>query len=104
LFITSESAVNKETKITHVKHANEDSKAVLPKCLPVHDDWIVTCREEGCDVRLYFDHILYTKDEARSSFAKSEHVKFKTTNVCRYRKIKPLKEMHNFDTRERKLA
>jgi len=95
LFIIAETPVNKDHKSTTMKHANAIDVCIQPKHLPCNGDWIVTSVDVDCNVRLYFDKS-YTRDEARGSFAKSEHVKKPTTRICRYKKIVPLKEMHNF--------
>lgn len=95
LFIIAETPVNKEHKSTTMTHAKAIDVCICPKHLPCNGDWIVTSVDPDCNTRLYFDKD-YTRDEARGSFAKSEKVKKPTTRICRYKKIVPLKEMHNF--------
>jgi len=97
LFIVAESFVDKSINATVTQHKNEDIKTIQPKCIPVDGDWVVRSSDSGFK-RLYFDK-MYTRDEVRHSYSKSQKADHSHVNACVYHKVVPIKAMHNFDTR-----
>ena len=83
LFVTSECASDLHKKATCMKHCGTLSITIVPKPIPIKGDWVVESNDEKCKSRLFFDEY-YSRDEARSSFSKSEKVKFTTTRIKRY--------------------
>lgn len=93
LYILSECAKDKEKKKTTTTHKDGISEIIIPKCIPVNNDWVVT--SINSDKVLFFDS-KYSRDSIRTSFSKSEKVKRDFVRASRYKKIEVIRTMANF--------
>jgi hypothetical protein len=93
LIVTTESAIDKSDKVTTAHRKNGTEDTVVPKCVPIDGDWVVTSTDTNS--RLYFCGGL-SRTAARDAFAKTEKAKYDNVRVRRYHEVKSINAAKNW--------